>query len=85
MSAAMSDLRAPAVILLPVIWLTRIGGALFVLGGIGFFVLAWNDRSVIPFLMGFVPLAFGVVCMSVRRTQEGGLEYGLFRRSRRKS
>ena len=77
MTGPKRDTRVPLPILLSVLWLTRIGGAVFALGGLGFFVVAWQDGTFAPVAMGLATLAFGIVCMSIRRTQEGGLEYGL--------
>ena len=48
-----------------VLWLTRIAGAVFVIGGIGFFVTAWMDKSLIPVIMGSITIAFGVVIASI--------------------
>lgn len=54
-------------------------GAVFAAVGLGFFSLAWSDRSIVPVAMGLVTVAFGVFMMSIRATLDGGLEYGLFR------
>jgi hypothetical protein len=78
----MTDMRAPTPILIAVMWLTRIAGTVFALGGLGFFVVAWQDKSLSPVAMGLGALAFGVACTSIRRSHDGGLEYGFFRRTR---
>ena len=65
-----------------VMWLTRAGGAAFALGGIGFFVSAWQARSFGFVLMGIVALAVGAFLMSIRAAPGDRLEYGLFRRDR---
>ena len=78
----MSETRTPLPILIAVIWLTRIGGFVFALSGLWFLVLAWQAGSLGPLAMGVGTLAFGIFCMSARRTQEGGFEYALLRKAR---
>ena len=65
-----------------ILWLTRIGGAIFTIGGLGFFILAWVDHTVVPAAMGTVVIAFGLFITSIRMTPDGGLEYGLYRSRR---
>ncbi len=57
-----------------VLWGTRALGALFVVGGVAFFVTAWVERSVIPIAMGVITIGFGVWAASVRATSMGGLD-----------
>jgi cadmium resistance protein CadD (predicted permease) len=63
-----------------VLWGTRVLGALFVIGGVAFFVTAWVEQSVIPIALGVIAIGFGVWAASVRATSTGGLDYRLFRR-----
>ena len=65
--------------ILIVLWGTRILGALFVVGGLGFFVTAWVEHSLIPIAMGVITVGFGIWGASVRATSTGGLDYRLFR------
>jgi hypothetical protein len=78
----MTYIRAPTPILIAVMWLTRIAGTVFALGGLGFFVAAWQDKSSALVAMGLAVLAFGLACISIRRSHDGRLEYGFFRRTR---
>jgi hypothetical protein len=65
---------------LPVIvWLTRFVGGSLAAGGLGFFVLAWPDRSVTLIALGVVTIAAGFLFMTIRSTGGGGIEHGLFR------
>jgi hypothetical protein len=67
--------------LLLILWLTRIAGAVFIAGSLGFLVLAWVERSIGPVVMALIPMSFGAFAMSVRLTPDGaGLEYGILRR-----
>jgi hypothetical protein len=69
--------------ILLIMWLTRIAGAAFVVASLGFFLVAWRERSIIPAVMAFFPMGFGAFVMSIRATPDGvGLEYGLFRTRR---
>jgi cadmium resistance protein CadD (predicted permease) len=79
--------RSWQLFLLLILWLTRLGGALFLVVGLGFFVVAFVDRSLVPVLMGLFPVAFGLVAISTRMRSDGtNFEYGLFhRRSARAS
>lgn len=65
-----------------VMWLTRIGGGVFALLGMGFFVAAWRDRSIGLVLMGIIVIAVGTALISIRLAPGDRLEYGLFRRNR---
>jgi hypothetical protein len=62
------------------IWLTRIGGAVFALLGVGFFVSAWQERSWAPILFGILAIAIGIVVLSFRIGPDGRPEYRLLRR-----
>jgi HAMP domain-containing protein len=73
-------MRTRQAIILVVLWGTRVLGALFVVGGLAFFVTAWVERSLIPMAMGVVTIGFGMWAASVRATSTGGLDYRLFRR-----
>jgi hypothetical protein len=66
--------------LLIIIWLARVGGAVITVCGLGFFVLAWADRSIAPVVMGLITIIVGLIIVSIRSTSNGGIEYGLFRR-----
>ena len=70
-------------IVLAVVWLCRIGGAIFCVAGVGCFVTARTERSMVPVLFGIVAIAFGAVVASVRATRGGGVEYGIFQLRRR--
>lgn len=63
-------------------WLTRVAGGVFALFGFGFFVSAWQAKSFAFVVPGLLFIAFGVACVSIRPTRNGGLEYGLFRAKR---
>lgn len=72
-----------SIIVATVKWLTRAGGAVFValgLGAIGEGV--WHGGFLGQLLIGALAIAFGTVCLSIRNTSVGGLEYGLFRRKK---
>ena len=68
--------------ILLIMWLTRIVGAAFIVGGLGFLLVAWRERSIIPAVMALLPVGFGVFAMSIRASPGAGVEYGLFRRRR---
>ena len=72
----------PRIIVTVVMWLARVGGAIFAVAGLGFFVSAWVERSVGLVAMGVITIAFGLFIMSIRATPTGSLEYGLFRSRR---
>jgi hypothetical protein len=72
-------MKPPRTIVTMVMWFTRVGGAIFVVGGLGFFVSAWVERSIGLISMGAIAIAFGLFIMSIRATPGGSLEYGLFR------
>jgi len=62
-------------------WLTRVGGAVFVVLGLGAIGEGiWHGGILGQFTIGIFAIAFGVVCLSIRNTSGGRLEYGLFRR-----
>jgi hypothetical protein len=64
-----------------VVWLTRLGGLVFGLfGGIGFFVSAWQERSLGLGLAGIAFVAFGAIMLSFRIRPDGRPEYQLLRR-----
>jgi O-antigen ligase len=65
-----------------IMWLTRVGAGVFVLGGLGFFVSAWQARSVGLVVMGVIAIAVGTFLISIRAAPGDRLEYGLFRRRR---
>jgi ABC-type phosphate transport system permease subunit len=63
-----------------VVWLTRIGGVVLGLLGVGFFVSAWRDRSLGLAAVGIAVIAIGVVLLSIRIDSDGRPEYRLLRR-----
>lgn len=72
-----------SIIIVAVKWLTRVGGAVFValgLGAIGEGV--WHGGFLGQLLIGILAIAIGVLCLSIRDTSAGGLEYGFFRRKK---
>jgi hypothetical protein len=67
-----------------IVWLTRIAGAVFVVGGLAFFVTALVERSWVPVAMGLVTIIFGAVVVSINAPTADTVEYRLLR-LRRKS
>jgi hypothetical protein len=65
-----------------IIWLIRFAGSTLAAGGLGLFVLAWPERSATLIAMGVATIAAGVFFMMIRATENGGIEYGLFRSKR---
>lgn len=63
-----------------VMWLTRIAGVVLGLLGIGFFVSAWQDRSMGLVAFGVLVIAIGTVLLSFRIGSDGRPEYRLLRR-----
>jgi hypothetical protein len=63
-----------------VVWLTRIGGVVIGLLGVGFFVSAWQGRSLGLAGIGLAVFAIGAVMLSVRIGSHGRPEYQLLRR-----
>jgi uncharacterized membrane protein YoaK (UPF0700 family) len=63
-----------------VIWLTRVGGVVLGLLGVGFFVSAWQDRSLWLVAFGILVIAIGIVLLSFRIGSDGRPEYRLLRR-----
>jgi hypothetical protein len=66
-----------------VLWLTRIAGAAVVIAGLGFFITAVVERSMVPVAMGLVTVTFGVVIASIHAPSPDRLEYRLLRLKRR--
>jgi uncharacterized membrane protein YdbT with pleckstrin-like domain len=72
-----------SIIVAAVKWLTRIGGAIFVVLGVAAIGEGvWHGGLLGQLLIGTFAIAFGSVCLSIRDTGVGGLEYGIFRRKR---
>ena len=67
-----------------VLWLTRIAGVVVIIAGLGFFVTAVVERSLVPVAMGLVTITFGTVIISIHAPSPDRLEYKLLR-LRRKS
>ena len=67
-------------IIIAVMWLTRISGGVFVIGGLSCFVSAWMEHAPGLMWIGFPIITFGTFIMSVRPSATGDLEYGLFKR-----
>ena len=67
-----------------VLWLTRIAGVVVIIAGLGFFVTAVVERSLVPVAMGLVTITFGTVITSIHAPSPDRLEYKLLR-LRRKS
>lgn len=63
-----------------VIWLTRIGGGVLGLLGVGSFVSAWQDRSLGLVVFGILAITIGIVLLSFRIGSDGRPEYRLLRR-----
>lgn len=63
-----------------VIWLTRIGGVVLGLFGVGFFVSAWLARSLALVLFGIFAIAIGIVLLSFHIGSDGRPGYRLLRR-----
>jgi hypothetical protein len=78
-------MKSRRIIIWLVMWLTRLGGATFVLAGLGFFVTAWQDRAVVPIVMGIITIAIGAVLTSIKVVPGDRMEYGLLRPKRRPS
>jgi hypothetical protein len=66
-----------------VLWLTRIAGVVVVIAGLGFFVTAVVERSLVPVAMGLVTIIFGAVIISIHAPSPDRLEYKLLRLWRR--
>jgi hypothetical protein len=66
-----------------VLRLTRIAGVAIVIAGLGFFVAALIEKSVVPVAMGLVTITFGVVIVSIHAPSPDRLEYRLLRLKRR--
>lgn len=66
-----------------VMWLTRVAGVAFVIAGLGFFIAAIVERSVVPVAMGLPTIAFGMVAASIHAPSPDRLEYKLLRLRRK--
>jgi hypothetical protein len=72
-----------SIIVVLVKWLTRIGGVAFLALGVAAIVDGvWHGGFLGHLLIGTLAIAFGGICVSIRSTSVGGLEYGLLRRKR---
>lgn len=66
-----------------VMWLTRAGGVVLSIGGLGFFVSAWQAHFLALVALGIIALEIGATLTSIRASQGNRLEYGLFRPTHR--
>jgi hypothetical protein len=66
-----------------VLWLTRIAGVVVIIAGLGFFVTAVVERSLVPVAMGLVTITLGTIIISIHAPSPDRLEYKLLRLWRR--
>jgi glucose uptake protein GlcU len=74
----------PYILTQVVVWFTRAAGAVFVLGGLGFFVAAWTERSLVLVVLGIITGVIGAVLISVAVSQDHRIVYRLLRWTRQR-